>query len=143
MASGILIENGEYNLSEIKTAAQLRGEINLLKASIKKDEQLLELRLKKMPHEVLKATKDAVLPSFINKMIANGSWKILTTGAGLLVNPFSKKMGFGKRLLGSAKKMGMLAVLKGVYNVWRNKQTDKPVKAATLKPVKPTPKPIK
>jgi hypothetical protein len=142
MATRIPITNGAYDLSEIKTAAQLREEINFLKSSIKKDEQELELHFRKMPHEVLKASADAVLPSFINKMIANGSWKILTSGAGLLVNPFSKKFSFGKSILGSAKKLGMLAVLKGAYNMWRNKKTDKSLKpATTLKAVKPTPKP--
>lgn len=144
MATRIPIANGVYDLSEIKTAAQLREEINLLKESLKKDEQVLELHFKKMPHEVLKASADAVLPSFINKMIANRSWKILTSSAGLLVNPFSKKFSFGKSILGSAKKLGMLAVVKGAYNMWRNKKTDKTdksLKPATLKTVNPTPKP--
>ena len=75
-----------------------------------------------MPHEVLKASADALLPSFINKMIANRSWKILTSSAGLLVNPFSKKLSFGKQNIGSAKKLGMLALLKSAYNIWRIKQ---------------------
>ena len=142
MATRIPIANGVYDLTEIKTAAQLREEIDLLKASLKKDEQALELHFRKMPQEVLKASADAVLPSFINKMIANKSWKILTSSAGLLVNPFSKKFSFGKSVLGSAKKIGMLAVVKGAYNMWRNKKTDKSLKpATTLKTVKPAPKP--
>jgi len=142
MATKIPIANGVYDLTEIKTAAQLREEIDLLKASLKKDEQALELYFRKMPQEVLKASADAVLPSFINKMIANKSWKILTSSAGLLVNPFSKKFSFGKSVLGSAKKIGMLAVVKGAYNMWRNKKTDKSLKpATTLKTVKSTPKP--
>jgi len=143
MATRIPIANGMYDLSEIKTAAQLREEIELLKTSLKKDERELENHFRKMPQQVLKASADAVLPSFINKMIANKSWKILASGAGLLVNPFSKKLSFGKSILGSAKKIGMLAVLKGAYNVWRNKKTDKPVKPATLKTIKPAAKPIK
>jgi hypothetical protein len=37
-----------------------------------------------------------------------------------------------------------LTVLKGAYNVWRNKKTDKPVKPATLKTIKPPAKlPVK
>ncbi len=140
MATRIPIANGVYDLSEIKTAAQLREEIDLLKASLKKDEQDIELHFRKMPQHVLKASADAVLPSFINKMIANGSWKILTTGAGLLVNPFSKKIKFGKVVLGSAKKLGMLAVLKGAYNMWRNKKPNRSLKPATLKTVNTTPK---
>ena len=142
MVTRIPVKNGVYDLSEIKTAEQLREKINLLKSSLKKDEETLELHFRKMPQEVLKASADALLPSFINKMIANGSWKILTSGAGLLVNPFSKKFSFGKSILTSAKKLGMLAVLKGAYNMWRSKKTDKSLKpATTLKTVKPTPKP--
>ena len=141
MATRIPIANGVYDLSEIKTAAQLREEIELLKTSLKKDEQELELHFRKMPQEVLKASADAMLPSFINKMIANRSWKILTSSAGLLVNPFSKKLSFGKSILGSAKKLGMLAMLKSAYNIWRNKKTDRSVKPATLKTVKSTPIP--
>ncbi len=141
MATRIPIANGVYDLSEIKTASQLREEIQLLKTSLKKDEQDLEMHFRKMPQQVVKASADAVLPSFINKMIANKSWKILASSAGLLVNPFSKKISFGKSILGSAKKIGMLAVLKGAYKVWRDKKTDKPVKPATLKTVKPTAKP--
>jgi hypothetical protein len=144
MATRIPIANGVYDLSEIKTAAQLREEIELLKASLKKDEHELESHLKKMPQEALKASADAILPSFINKMIANGSWKILTSGAGLLVNPFSRKIKFGKQILGGAKKLGMLAVLKGAYSMWRNKKTGRStesLKPATLKTVKTTSKP--
>ena len=112
MATRIPIANGVYDLSEIKTAAQLREEINLLKASIKKDEHELELHFKKMPQQVLKASADAVLPSFINKMIANGSWKILTSSAGLLVNPFSKKLSFGKTNIRWCKKVGNVSCFK-------------------------------
>ncbi len=140
----IVIANGVYDLSEIKNANDLREEIKLLKASVKKDEQDLELHFRKMPQEVLKASADAVLPSFINKMIANGSWKILTSGAGLLANPFSKKLSFGKNILGSAKKLGVLTLMKGAYSLWRNKKTDKAaLKLSPVKPLKPISKPIK
>lgn len=134
----IAVADGVYDLSDIKTAGQLREEINLLKASIKRDEYDIELHFRKMPQEALKSTADAVLPSFINKMIANRSWKILASGAGLLANPFSGKLSFGKNIVGSAKKLGVLAVMKGAYNVWKNKRADKSVKpATTLKTAKP------
>ena len=140
----IVIANGVYDLSEIKNAKDLHEEINLLKTSIKRDEHDIELHFRRMPQEALKASADAVLPSFINKMIANGSWKILTTGAGLLANPFSKKLSFGKNIVGSAKKLGVLAVMKGAYNLWKNKKTDKAaLKPSIIKTVKPVSKPIK
>lgn len=141
--SRIVIANGVYDLSEIKNVKDLQDEINLLKASIKRDEQEIELHFRKMPQEALKASADAVLPSFINKMIANGSWKILTSGAGLLANPFSKKLSFGKNIVGSAKKIGVLAVMKGAYSLWRNKTTGKVLtKPTTIKAVKPLSKPV-
>ena len=135
MATRITTADGVYDLSEIKTLEALQEEISFIRASIKKDELELEDRLHKMPQAVLKATADAVLPGFLNRMIANGSWKILASGAGMLANPFSKKYSFSKSILGSAKKLGLLALMKGAYNLWKNK------KAST--PIPPTPKPIK
>jgi hypothetical protein len=148
MSTRIVAANGVYDLSAIKTAAHLHEEIDMLKATLKKQEHELGEHFRKMPQEVLKASADAFLPAFVNKMIANKSWKILTSGAGLLMNPFSKKISFGKQILGGAKKIGMLALVKSAYNLWRNKdkaKTDKLSKPATLKTVKPTlkPKPVK
>lgn len=138
--------NGEYDLSDIKTAKQLREKIDLLKVSIRKDQRELEEALKQVPQHALKASADAVLPSFINKMIANGSWRILRNSAGLLVNPFSKKLSFGKSVVGAAKKLGVLAVVKGAYNVWRNKKGERPSRqrpTIALKTIKASPKPVK
>lgn len=148
MSTRIVAANGVYDLSAIKTAADLHEEIDMLKATLKKQEHELGEQFRKMPQEVLKASADAFLPAFVNKMIANKSWKILTSGAGLLMNPFSKKISFGKQILGGAKKIGMLALLKSAYGLWRNKdkvKTDKASRPATLKTVKPTlkPKPVK
>jgi len=144
MSTRIAAANGVYDLSEIKTAEHLHEEIALLKSTIKKEEHELVEHFRKLPQEILKASADAFLPSFINKMIANRSWKILASSAGLLVNPFSKKFSFGKQVLGGAKKLGMLALIKSAYNLWRNKNVAKEGKSlrpATLKTVKPTPKP--
>jgi hypothetical protein len=137
MATRIKSADGLYDLSEIKTLKDLREEIELLRVSIKKDEQELEDRLHKMPHEVLKATGDAVLPAFLNRMIANGSWKILASGAGMLVNPFSKKSSVGKTILTSAKKIGFVALMKGAYNLWKNRRSNGQRPAVSLKQAKP------
>ncbi len=145
MSEKIAMANGVYDLSKIDNAKQLREEIALLKASIKKDEQELEAHFKKMPQEAVKAAADAFLPSFINNMIANRSWKILTSSAGLLINPFSKKFRFGKQVLGGAKKLGVLALVKTAYNMWRTKTKNEPSKAVSLKTDKRVtqPKPFK
>jgi len=125
-----------YDLSEVKTLEDLREEIDFLRASTKRDEQELEARFHKMPQETLKATADAVLPAFLNRMIANGSWKILASGAGMLVNPFSKKYSFSKGILASAKKLGVLALMKGAYSMWKNKRPHKPGETLPVKQVK-------
>ena len=142
--SRIVVANGVYDLSEVKTAEQLKEEINLLKASIKNDEESLKLHFRKAPQEVLKSTADAVLPSFINKMIANRSWKLVTSSIGLLGNPFSKKLSVGKNIIGGARKLGMLAAVRGAYSLWKNKKANKAARnPVPLKPVKPAIKPIK
>ena len=140
--SRIVVANGVYDLSEVKTAQHLQEEINMLKASIRNDEEGLKIHFKKAPHEVLKSTADAVLPSFINKMIANRSWKLVTSSIGLLANPFSKKLSVGKNIIGGARKLGMLAAVRGAYNLWKNKKTDT-TRVGSVRVVKPAVKPIK
>ena len=135
MATKIVTANGVYDLSNVTSLKELREEIDFLQASLKKDEQELEERLHKMPQHALKATADAVLPTFINKMIANGSWKILASGIGILANPFQSKKTFSKNIVGSAKKIGIMALMKGAYNFWRNKKTVNPKTVTTIKPV--------
>ncbi len=135
--SRIVIANGVYDLSEVKTAQHLKEEIELLKASIRNDEETLKIHFRKAPHEALRSTADAVLPSFINKMIANRSWRLVTSGIGLLANPFSKKLSVGKHLIGGAKKIGMLAAVRGAYNLWKHKKDRPDVKPVVIKPSRP------
>jgi len=141
MATRIKSADGVYDLSEVKTLKDLREEIKFLRESIKKDEQELEERLHKMPQHTLKATADAVLPAFLNRMIANGSWKILASGAGLLANPFSKKYSFSKNIVSGAKRLGLIALMKGAYNIWKNKKSNiqKPAVPLKTKPVTSVP----
>lgn len=145
MSEKIAMANGVYDLSHINNAKQLHEEIALLRVSLKKEEQALAEHFKKMPQEAVKAAADAFLPSFINNMIANKSWKILTSSAGLLMNPFSKKFRFGKQVLGGAKRLGMLALVKTAYNMWRTKTKNEASKAVSLKTDKriTQPKPFK
>ncbi len=105
MASKIVVANGVYDLSEINTIQELREEIKLLKAGLRKDEDELEEHLRRLPQHAVKSAADNLLPSFINKMIANGSWKLLLSGVAMFANPFSKGISFKKNILGSAKKI--------------------------------------
>lgn len=123
MASKIVVVNGAYDLSEINTIKELREEIEFLKISVKKDEDELEERLRRLPQHAIKSAADNLLPSFINKMIANGTWKLLLNGVSMFANPFSRGFSFEKNIVGSAKKLGIMALIKGAYSYFTNKKT--------------------
>jgi hypothetical protein len=125
MSSKIVVANGVYDLSKVNNIKSLREEINFLKASIKKDEEELEERLRLLPQQAVKSAADNLLPSFLNKMIANGSWKLLMSGVTMFANPFSKGFSFKKNIVGSAKKLGLMALAKGAYSYFANRKTTK------------------
>jgi len=125
MASKIVVANGVYDLSEINTIQELREEIKLLKAGLRKDEDELEEHLRRLPQHAVKSAADNLLPSFINKMIANGSWKLLLSGVAMFANPFSKGISFKKNILGSAKRLGLMALVKGAYGYFSNRKVSK------------------
>jgi hypothetical protein len=133
MATRIITANGVYDLSKVTNLADLDEEINFLKASIKKDEQDLEAHFRQLPRRMIKSTTDNLLPSFLNKLIANGTWKILVSGVAMFANPFSRKTSFTKNILGSAKRLGFLTLLKSAYSLWSKKgqATRKPAIPAT------------
>ena len=122
MATRIVTANGVYDLSAIKNLKELQEEIEFLKSGIKREEQQLENHLRKAPSHLVKSTADNLLPSFLNKMIANGSWKLLLSGLTMFANPFSGKFSVKKNIVGSVKKLGLMALAKGAYAVWNNKR---------------------
>ena len=125
MASKIVVANGIYDLSEINTIQELREEIKLLKAGLRKDEDELEEHFRRLPQYAVRSVADNLLPSFINKMIANGSWKLLLSGVAMFANPFSKGISFKKNIIGSAKKLGLMALVKGAYSYFTNRKVSK------------------
>lgn len=125
MASKIAWINGECDISEINTIKELREEIELLKIQVKKDEEDLGENFRRLPHYAIQSAKDNLLPSFINKMIANGSWKILLSSVAMFANPFSKGLSFKKNILGSAKKLGLMTLAKAAYGYFSSKRTSK------------------
>lgn len=136
MTTRITRANGLYDLSHINTLEELEEEIALIESSLKKDEEQLETHFRHLPQRIVKSTADTLLPSFLNKLIANGTWKLLLSGITMFANPFSGKFSFKKNILGSAKKLGLMALVKGAYDVWKNKNAakDKPVIATANKP---------
>ena len=125
MATNIVTANDMYDLSGVTSLEDLREEIRLLKASLKKDEQELEEHFRQLPHSILKSAADNLLPSFLNKLIANGTWKILLSGIAMFANPFSKGFSFKKNIVSSAKRLGLIALVKSAYALWSNRKTSK------------------
>jgi hypothetical protein len=125
MATKIVSTNGVYDLSNVSNLKELREEIELLKQSLKRGEADLQQRFRKLPQYFVRSAADNLLPSFINKLIANGTWKILLSSLAMFANPFSKGFSFKRNIVGSAKRLGLVALLKTAYNFWSSKQAAK------------------
>ncbi|HEY2726135.1 MAG TPA: hypothetical protein VGI61_03100, partial [Parafilimonas sp.] len=87
MATKIVSTNNVYDLSNVTTMKDLKEEIVLLKSSLKKEEQEFENIFRKLPQHFVKSTAENLLPSFLNKLLANGTWKLLLSGAAMFANP--------------------------------------------------------
>jgi len=135
MATKIVVANGVYDLSNVTNLKDLREEINFLKASIKKEEEHLGEHFRHLPQHAVKSTADNLLPSFINKLIANGTWKLLLSGVTMFANPFSRGLSFKKNIVGSAKKLGLMALVKGAYSYWISRKTSKDKGGADVKKI--------
>jgi hypothetical protein len=133
MATKIVTANGVYDLSNVKSLKDLKEEIQFLKTSLKNDEQQLESSLRKMPKQLVKSATDNLVPPFLNKLIANGTWKLLLSSAAMFANPFSGKFSFKKNIVGSAKKLGMIALLKGVVSALSKKHMAKQTAVTDIK----------
>ena len=131
--SKIVTANGVYDLSNINNLEELKEEIAFLKNSINKDEELLENHFRSMPRHLLKSTADNILPSFLNKLVANGTWKLLLSGASMFANPFAKGFSFKRNIISSAKRLGLITLIKSGYTFWKKKQSEKSRPAAGFK----------
>lgn len=121
---------GDYDPSKINSLKELREEIAALKISIKEKEKDLGEDIKLIPQQLVRSATEKILPAFLNKMLANGTWKILLSAVTMLVNPFSGKTSIKKNILGAAKKFGLIALVKGIFMAWNKKE--KPKKKAPI-----------
>lgn len=112
---------GEFDPSKIKSLKELREEIAALKISINEKEKELGEDIKLVPQQLVRSATESILPAFLNKMLANGTWKILLSAATMLANPFAGKAGIKKNILGTAKKLGLIALVKGIFMAWNKK----------------------
>jgi len=125
MPSKIVKVNGVYDFSEIDNLKDLREEVAFLKASLNKQEDELEDHFSSMPRHLLKSTADNLLPAFLNKLIANGTWKLLLSSVSMFANPFAKGFSFKKNIVSSAKRLGLITLVKTGYNLWKTKRSEK------------------
>ncbi|MEP6681921.1 MAG: hypothetical protein ABJA35_01625 [Parafilimonas sp.] len=125
MATRIISANGVYDLSNVTNAKDLAEEIEFLKVSLKKEATELETHIRKLPQHFVKSTAESLLPSFLNKLIANGTWKLLLSSAAMFANPFSGKFSFKKNIVGSAKKLGLITLVKSAFSLWSSKRIAK------------------
>jgi len=125
MASKIVHTNGAYDLSNISNLKDLREEITFLRASLNKEEEALEDHFTSLPRHLVKATADNLLPAFLNKLIANGTWKLLLSSVTMFANPFAKGFSFKRNIVSSAKRLGLIALVKTGYNLLKKKGAEK------------------
>lgn len=109
------------DLSYIKNLQDLQAMQVMVKLRVKEREKDLAERLHKLPHEAIKSTVGAVLPSFISKRVTGASFSILTSAVKLLFSRKSKKDGIKDDMLSSAKKLGLFSLLRSAYNLWAKK----------------------
>jgi hypothetical protein len=116
---------GEYDLSHITNLKELEEEIQSLKQDIKKQGDELEVHIRRFPQQAVKSATENLLPSFLNNLISSGTWKLLLSGAAMFANPFAKGFSFKKNIVSSAKKLGLITLVKTAYNLWSNRRTSK------------------
>jgi hypothetical protein len=133
MATRIVTVNGVSDLSGITNQKDLKEEIAFLKESLKKEEEELGNHFRRLPQHAIKSAAENLLPPFLNKLVANGTLKLLLSSAALFANPFSKGFGFKKNIVSSAKRLGLIALVKGAYSLWSDKRAAKHKPAAALK----------
>ena len=105
--------NNEIQVSSLKEAQEA---IYIIRGRIKLREQDLELRLKRLPKETLKAGTGLILPVFLNNFIASRSWKILKDVINLLSSKNTDKASLWKDI---AKQAGFVGLLKSVGGLFK------------------------
>jgi len=125
MATRIITVNGVHDLSGITNHKHLKEEIVFLKESLRKEEEELGNHFRRLPHHALKSAADNLLPSFLNKLLANGTLKLLFSSAAMFADPFAKGFSFKKNIVSSVKRLGLITLAKGALNWWSNQRAAK------------------
>jgi len=107
--------------NDINTLDDLQAEIKQVRKRIKAKEQDLAQRWDKLPEETLKAATGLILPAFINNKIAGGTYKLVQGILGFILPSSSskKKDSWQDSLAAPAKQLGLFAVAKLVFNLFK------------------------
>ena len=91
--------------------------------SIKIQEQELSERLNKLPHETMKATVGAVVPSVVSNLVTGKSIGLVTSVLGFMLGKRSFKNTAVKQSTSAiAKGIGVFTTLKGAYTLWKKRK---------------------
>ncbi len=119
------IQPQKNNLADINNLKDLEKEIRMVRARIKKREQALGERWKQVPGEAFKAGVGTVLPFFLNNKVAGSTWNLIKDAAGFILGKKGSENGQGrlKTVWRDARKLGIFALLKGVFGVLKKKSS--------------------
>lgn len=109
---------------QVKSYDDLQKEMRRVKQRIKDSEEDLGKRLRQVPGEAVKLTVGAILPLVMGGGLGGGVWK-LVKGLFELIKKRKADDGSGggwkEDLAGGAKKLGLFAALKLLFNLWKGK----------------------
>jgi hypothetical protein len=113
--------NLNENLSHIDSLKELQSEIRKVKSRLKEKEADLEERWEKLPKETAKATLGAAAPFLINNVVASKTWGLVQNAGTFFFTGDKGKSDLKNTLLKSAKQIGVIAAIKGLYRFWSKK----------------------
>ena len=108
------------DLSHIDNVTDLHEEIKLVKARIKNHEQVLGEQWKKLPAETFKLVMRKVIPFYLNNKVLDKSWGLVSGLFGLMGG--GDKTDMKKNMIGTARKLGLFTLIRGVYSLWKKKK---------------------
>jgi hypothetical protein len=110
------------DFSHISDMNDLKAEIKRLKKTVRYRELDLQERIKQLPQETVKATVGSIVPAFLNNSVAGGTLGLLNTVRKLIFNRSNGKA-LKEEVIADAKRVGIIALAKGVFGLLKKKKT--------------------
>ena len=130
-----MASNNSRNLSHIKSLNDLQSEIRNIKASLIVQEAQLKERRKQLPaaakqyaiQKTVPAALQKVIPFLITKGAVFKSFGLIRNAVGLISVFKKQKDGTVKnKIVNTAKKVGVAAAVKGIFNFIKNRKQHSP-----------------